>query len=178
MLGCGRPFTPSRNLASVELRPTERAKTLVRGATDQCLEAEPNRLGVRLGARDRFGMLQQAFVDVQGLFHTSDLAILVWHILGRDADAEDIFAARNTGAVFIWTPGASTFHRRDGTELPGNNGIETSADGREFLVMAMGLRRIVAFSRADPSRPIGFAQLAGFNPETSAWSALAKDVTR
>ena len=72
---------------------------------------------------------------------------------------------RNTGAVFIWTPGESVFHRLDGTELPVNNGIETSADGRQFFVVSMGLRQIVAFSRADPSKPIGFAQLTGFVPD-------------
>ena len=72
---------------------------------------------------------------------------------------------RNTGAVFMWTPGESVFHRLDGTELPVNNGIETSADGREFFVASMGLRQIVAFSRADPSKPIGFAQLTGFTPD-------------
>ncbi|MEP7306992.1 MAG: hypothetical protein ABJA98_15865 [Acidobacteriota bacterium] len=72
---------------------------------------------------------------------------------------------RNTGAVFMWTPGDSVFHRLDGTELPVNNGIETSADGREFFVVSMGLRQIVAFSRADPSKPIGFAQLSGFTPD-------------
>ena len=64
---------------------------------------------------------------------------------------------RNTGAVFMWTPGARTFQRLDGTELPVNNGIETSDDGREFFVVSMGLRQIVDFSRADPSKPIGFA---------------------
>jgi hypothetical protein len=72
---------------------------------------------------------------------------------------------RNTGAVFMWTPGESLFHRLDGTELPVNNGIETSADDREFFVASMGLRQIVAFSRADPSKPIGFAQLTGFTPD-------------
>ncbi len=72
---------------------------------------------------------------------------------------------RNTGAVFMWTPGESMFHRLDGTELPINNGIETSDDGREFFVVSMGLRQIVAFSRADPSKPIGFAQLTGFTPD-------------
>jgi hypothetical protein len=53
---------------------------------------------------------------------------------------------RNTGAVFMWTPGGRIFHRLDGTELPVNNGIETSADDREFFVASMGLRQIVAFS--------------------------------
>jgi len=79
--------------------------------------------------------------------------------------AQDIFAGRKTGVVVMWSPGDHTFHRLNGTELPGNNGIETSADGREFFVVAMGLRRIVAFSRADPSKPRGFAQLEGFNPD-------------
>jgi hypothetical protein len=65
----------------------------------------------------------------------------------------------------MWTPGESIFHRLDGTELPVNNGIETSADDREFFVASMGLRQIVAFSRADPSKPIGFAQLTGFTPD-------------
>jgi hypothetical protein len=72
---------------------------------------------------------------------------------------------RNTGAVFMWTPGEMAFHRLDGTELPVNNGIETSADGRQFFVASMGLRQIVVFSRADPSKPIGFAQLTGFTPD-------------
>jgi hypothetical protein len=78
---------------------------------------------------------------------------------------------RNTGAVFMWTPGENMFHRLDGTELPVNNGIETSADDRQFFVASMGLRQIVAFSRADPSKPMGFAQLTGSFPTTSAWSA-------
>jgi hypothetical protein len=72
---------------------------------------------------------------------------------------------RNSGAVFMWTPGERMFHRVDGTELPVNNGIETSADGRQFFVASMGLRQIVVFSRADPSKPIGFAQLTGFVPD-------------
>lgn len=72
---------------------------------------------------------------------------------------------RNTGAVFMWTPGESMFHRLDGTELPVNNGIETSADGRQFFVVSMGLRQIVAFSRANPAKPIGVAQLTGFVPD-------------
>lgn len=79
--------------------------------------------------------------------------------------AQDIFAGRNTGAVFMWTPGERQFRRLNGTELPGNNGIETSVDGRQFFVVAMGLRRVVAFSRADPSKPVGFAQLTGVNPD-------------
>lgn len=46
------------------------------------------------------------------------------------------------------TPAAARSNRLDGTELPNDKGIETSIDGREFFVVAMGLR-IAAFSRAN-----------------------------
>jgi len=78
---------------------------------------------------------------------------------------EDLFALRNTGAVFMWTPGSKSFRQLPGTELPGNNGIETSPDDREFYVAASGAKRIVAFSRMDPSKPLRYAQLKEFAPD-------------
>jgi hypothetical protein len=78
---------------------------------------------------------------------------------------EDLFAGRNTGAVFLWTPGAKGFTMLPGTELPGNNGIDTSPDDREFYVASSGLKRIVAYSRANPSAPLRFAQLTEFAPD-------------
>src|SRR5262249_50446332 len=47
---------------------------------------------------------------------------------------EDVWAGRNTGVVLMWTPGSKDFRTLSGTELPGNNGIETSPDDREFYV--------------------------------------------
>jgi hypothetical protein len=78
---------------------------------------------------------------------------------------QDVWAGRNTGVVLMWTPGSKEFRRLPGTELPGNNGIETSADGREFYVASTGLKRIVAYSRADPSKPLRSAQLKEFAPD-------------
>jgi hypothetical protein len=78
---------------------------------------------------------------------------------------EDLFAQRPTGAVFMWSPGADAFRRLPGTELAGNNGIETSADDREFFVAASGSRQIVAYSRIDQSRPLRMAQLSEFAPD-------------
>lgn len=77
----------------------------------------------------------------------------------------DVFAGRNTGVVYMWSPGASSFRRLNGTELPGNNGIDTSSDDREFFVAASGSKQIVAFSRADPSKPLRTAQLKEFAPD-------------
>lgn len=78
---------------------------------------------------------------------------------------QDVWAGLNTGVVVMWTPGSSGFRTLAGTELPGNNGIETSADDREFYVASIGLKRIVAYSRADPSKPLRFAQLKEFGPD-------------
>ena len=83
---------------------------------------------------------------------------------------EDLFAGRNTGAVFLWTPGSPAFRLLPGTELPGNNGIDTSPDDREFVVASSGLKRIVTFSRADPSKPLRFAQLKEFAPDNVRWA--------
>ncbi len=78
---------------------------------------------------------------------------------------QDVWAGLNTGVVLMWTPGSKEFRTLTGTELPGNNGIETSPDDREFYVASIGLKRIVAFSRANPSKPLRFAQLKEFAPD-------------
>jgi SMP-30/Gluconolactonase/LRE-like region len=78
---------------------------------------------------------------------------------------QDAWAGRNTGVVLMWTPGSKDFRMLPGTELPANNGIETSSDGREFYVASSGLKRIVAYSRADSSKPLRFAQLKEFAPD-------------
>ncbi|MEQ1730404.1 MAG: hypothetical protein ABL982_18720 [Vicinamibacterales bacterium] len=77
----------------------------------------------------------------------------------------DIFAGRPTGIVLMWTPGSAAFRQLPGTELAGNNGIETSPDDREFYVAASGSKRVVAFSRANPSVPLRTAQLAEAAPD-------------
>jgi hypothetical protein len=63
----------------------------------------------------------------------------------------DSIARRPTGAVYEWSPGDAGFELVRGTELPGNNGIEVSADGREIYVVSSGFQTIVAFSRANPA---------------------------
>ena len=78
---------------------------------------------------------------------------------------EDGLAGRNTGVVLMWTPGSKEFRMLAGTELPGNNGIETSPDDREFYVASTQLKRIVVFSRANPSKPLRSAQLKEFFPD-------------
>jgi hypothetical protein len=79
--------------------------------------------------------------------------------------ADAIVALKPTGAVFEWSPGKPGFELMRGTELPANNGIETSADGREIYVASSGLQTIVAFSRSNPARQLRTTQPLGFTPD-------------
>src|SRR5262245_36025482 len=90
---------------------------------------------------------------------------------------EDAFAGRNTGAVFLWTPGDISFRMLPGTELSANNGIETSPDDKEFYVVSTTRKRIVAFSRDNPGKPLRTAQLAEFGPDNVRWTSDNRLIT-
>jgi hypothetical protein len=83
----------------------------------------------------------------------------------------DAFAGRITGAVYMWTPGSAAFRALAGTELSANNGIETSPDDKEFFVVSTTTKRIVAFARSNPGKPLRFAQLAEFGPDNVRWTS-------
>jgi hypothetical protein len=95
----------------------------------------------------------------------SDGALVATVLVLPGKTFQDVWAGRNTGVVLMWTPQSGKFQTLTGTELPGNNGIETSADNREFFVVSTGLKRIVAYSRANPSKPVRTAQLKEFGPD-------------
>jgi len=77
----------------------------------------------------------------------------------------DSVAKRNTGAVFEWTWGKPAFELVEGTELPGNNGIEVSADGREIYVVSSGYQTVVAFSHSNPARQLRSTRSLPFTPD-------------
>jgi hypothetical protein len=77
----------------------------------------------------------------------------------------DSVARRPTGAVFEWSPGDPGFTLVEGTELPANNGIEVSADGREIYVASSGLQTIVAFSHSNPARQLRTTRPLPFTPD-------------
>jgi hypothetical protein len=74
-------------------------------------------------------------------------------------------AKRPTGAVYEWSPGQPGFTLLQGTELPGNNGIEVSADGREIFVVSSGFQTVVAFARGNPARQLRTSQPLPFTPD-------------
>ena len=64
-----------------------------------------------------------------------------------------------------------------GTELSANNGIETSPDDREFYVASTTTKRIVAFARDNPSKPLRVAQLKEFGPDNVRWTSDNRLIT-
>jgi hypothetical protein len=84
---------------------------------------------------------------------------------------DDVLAGKITGAVYMWKPGTTAFQKIPGTELSGNNGIETSPDGSKYYVVSVGQKRIVEFGRQNPGTPLRFAQLKGMWPDNVHWTA-------
>lgn len=77
----------------------------------------------------------------------------------------DSVAKRPTGAVYEWAPGRKGFAPIRGSELPGNNGIEVSADGKEIFVVSSGLQTIVAFAHTNPTRQLRTTRPLPFTPD-------------
>lgn len=82
----------------------------------------------------------------------------------------DSVAMRPTGAVFEWSPGDDELALVEGTELPGNNGIEVSADGDEIYVVSSGFQTVVAFSRTHPARQLRTTTQLPITPDNLHWS--------
>lgn len=77
----------------------------------------------------------------------------------------DSVAMRDTGIVLEWSPGDAGFTRIEGTELPGNNGIEVSPDGEEIYVVSSGFQTVVAFSSTNPARELRSTEPLPFTPD-------------
>jgi hypothetical protein len=99
----------------------------------------------------------------------SDGTILASVLTRPGTSITDFVRGRTTGGVYERRPGEATFRLLPGTELPGNNGIETALDDSEFYVVAFGWRAVVVFSRADASSPLRKATAPGFMPDNIHW---------
>jgi hypothetical protein len=95
----------------------------------------------------------------------ADGTMLATVLLVPGKQMADYVERRVTGRVYEWRPGWSAFRHVRGADLPGNNGIEFSADGREFYVVAFGWHSILRFSHSNPARLLGKAQAPGFMPD-------------
>jgi len=99
----------------------------------------------------------------------SDGTILFTELTRRGTTIADFVNGKNTGAVYEWHRGEPTFRKLAGTELPGNNGLETSHDDRRFYSVAFGRHAVVEYSRANPRKPLRVAVAPGFMPDNIHW---------
>jgi hypothetical protein len=73
-----------------------------------------------------------------------------------------------TGGVYEWSPATKVFRLLAGTQLPGNNGIETARDDSGFFVVAFGWRSVLVYRR-DLSTPARRVEAPGFMPDNIHW---------
>lgn len=100
-----------------------------------------------------------------------DGMVLVTVLTRPGTSIADFVQQRVTGAVWSWHPGQSAFQPMPGTELPGNNGIETDPDQQRFYVVAFGWHAVLVFDRRDTVRPIARIEAPDFMPDNIHWSA-------
>lgn len=89
----------------------------------------------------------------------------------------DALAGKPTGAVYRWSPGDQGFTLVQGTELPYANGIEVSADGREFYVVSSGLFTVDAYANTNPARLLRSSRPFAFVPDNLHMGGDGKLVT-
>ena len=99
----------------------------------------------------------------------SDGTVLASVLTHPGTSITDFVRGDATGGVYEWRPGERAFRLLPGTRLPGNNGIETSPDDREFYVVAFGWHAVVIYARDDTSQPLRKAIAPGFMPDNIHW---------
>jgi len=92
-----------RDITRGWLRAAERAQTLMRSVTDQCLEPPANGLGVGRRSTGELGLREQVIVDVHGLLHLDHYAVSRWqkqpYLDGFDLHANITVAADERAGV-------------------------------------------------------------------------------
>ncbi|MDG5489669.1 hypothetical protein NYR55_13680 [Sphingomonas sp. BGYR3] len=94
-----------------------------------------------------------------------DGTLLVTVLTRPGTTITDFVRGQTTGIVLERRPGDQQFRELPGTALQGNNGIETSLDGRSFYVVSFGTREIVAFDRSDTRQPLWRVTAPEFMPD-------------
>lgn len=100
---------------------------------------------------------------------TPDGSIFVTVLTRPGTTITDFVRGRKTGAIYEAPPGSGAFHLVRGTELPGNNGLETSRDGQELYSVAFGWHAVAVYSRHRPETRPRLAVAPGFMPDNIHW---------
>jgi hypothetical protein len=107
----------------------------------------------------------------------SDGSLLATVLMYPGTTFSDVFSGKTTGGIYRWSPGDAGFELIPGTQLPGNNGIEISADEREIYVVSTGLRTISAYTNTNPSHLLRATQPLDFGPDNIHMTADGELIT-
>ncbi|MBK7902714.1 MAG: SMP-30/gluconolactonase/LRE family protein [Proteobacteria bacterium] len=104
-------------------------------------------------------------MEANSVASLADGSLLATIPLHKGASIGDALAGKPTGGVYRWSPGEKDFTLVQGSELPYANGIEISADEREFYVASSGLLTVAAFSTSNPTRLLRSSESLAFIPD-------------
>jgi hypothetical protein len=99
----------------------------------------------------------------------ADGTLLVTVLTRPGTTIADFVLGKTTGAVWQWRLGDDRFVEIKGTELPGNNGLETDPDERHFYVVAFGWHAVVVFDRRK-RKPVRTIVMPDFMPDNVHWT--------
>jgi len=110
-------------------------------------------------------------LDANDVSAMSDGTILATVLMHPGFSFEELLSGVPTGAVYKWTPGSAGFVKLEGSELPGNNGIQVSEDGSEIFVAASGLSAIITLANSNPTRVLRRTRTLGFAPDNVVYDS-------
>jgi len=99
-------------------------------------------------------VLTEGGLQINSVASMRDGTLLATVPLRPGVEIPQALDGRNTGAVYRWSPGDSSFIEIAGTDLPYPNGIEVSEDEQEFFVASSGLFTVTAYSNSNPARKL------------------------
>lgn len=101
----------------------------------------------------------------------ADGTLLVTVLTRPGTTIADFVQGQRTGAVWQLKPGETAFTEIHGTQLPGNNGLETDPDDRHFYVVAFGWHAVAVYDRRRPAKPVRVIEMPGFMPDNIHWTS-------
>jgi hypothetical protein len=99
----------------------------------------------------------------------ADMTVIATVLTRPGTTIADFVQGKTTGAVWQLRPGDDRFRMIEGTELPGNNGLEVDPDDRHFYVVAFGWHAVLVYERGR-RRPLRRIDMPDFMPDNIHWS--------
>jgi len=116
-------------------------------------------------------------MEANSVTSLKDGSMLITIPLRHDKNLGDAMAQTLTGSVYSWAPGDREMTIIQGTELPYGNGIEVSADEKEFYVASTGLLNVIAYSNTNPAKVLRKTETMAFVPDNLHMGSDGKLVT-